>query len=104
MALAKVLEEMEPQEVCDEIVESNLRGRGGGGFPTGRKWSQVLSYPSDIKYVVCNGDEGDPGALWIEVLWKGDPHSILEGMIIAAYASGASEGYIYVRGRISTSC
>ena len=57
MALAKVLEEMEPQEVCDEIVESNLRGRGGGGFPTGRKWSQVLSYPSDIKYVVCNGDE-----------------------------------------------
>ena len=97
MALAKVLEEMEPQEVCDEIVESNLRGRGGGGFPTGRKWSQVLSYPSDIKYVVCNGDEGDPGAFMDRSIMEGDPHSILEGMIIAAYASGASEGYIYVR-------
>jgi NADH-quinone oxidoreductase subunit F len=97
MALIKALKEMTPQEVCNEILNANLRGRGGGGFPTGKKWQQVFSYPSDIKYVICNGDEGDPGAFMDRSIMEGDPHSIIEGMTIAAYATGASEGYIYVR-------
>lgn len=97
MALAKVLEEMTPEEVCEEVIKSNLRGRGGGGYPAGKKWSQVLSFPSDMKYVVCNGDEGDPGAFMDRSIMEGDPHSVIEGMTIAAYATGASEGYIYVR-------
>lgn len=96
-ALAKVLGEMKKEEVCKEIVDANLRGRGGGGYPAGKKWSQVLSYPSDIKYVICNGDEGDPGAFMDRSMMEGDPHNIIEGMTIAAYATGASEGYIYVR-------
>ncbi|NLY76587.1 MAG: NADH-quinone oxidoreductase subunit NuoF [Tissierellia bacterium] len=96
-ALIKVLEEMTPEEVCKEIVDSNLRGRGGGGYPTGKKWSQVLSYPSEVKYVVCNGDEGDPGAFMDRSIMEGDPHSLIEGMTIAAYATRATEGYIYVR-------
>lgn len=96
-ALGKVLGEMTPQEVCNEIENANLRGRGGGGFPAGVKWSQVLSYSSDVKYVICNGDEGDPGAFMDRSIMEGDPHSVIEGMIIAAYATGASEGYIYVR-------
>ena len=96
-ALIKVLEEMTPEEVCTEIVDSNLRGRGGGGYPTGKKWSQVLSYPSEVKYVVCNGDEGDPGAFMDRSIMEGDPHSLIEGMTIAAYATRATEGYIYVR-------
>ncbi len=97
MALAKAVGEMSPDEVCKEVTDANLRGRGGGGYPAGKKWSQVLSYPSDIKYVICNGDEGDPGAFMDRSIMEGDPHSIIEGMIIAAYATGASEGYIYVR-------
>src|SRR5690625_2340237 len=97
LALAKVLNEMSPKEVCDEIVESNLRGRGGGGFPAGIKWSQVLSYESDMKYVICNGDEGDPGAFMDMCIMEGIPHAVIEGMIIAAYATKAKEGYIYVR-------
>ena len=96
-ALVKVLKEMSPQEVCKEIEEANLRGRGGGGFPAGRKWAQVLSYNSDMKYIICNGDEGDPGAFMDRSIMEGDPHSVIEGMTIAAYATGAKEGYIYVR-------
>ena len=97
LALAKTLDEMTPKDVCDEIVESKLRGRGGGGFSAGTKWSQVLSYDSDMKYIICNGDEGDPGAFMDMCIMEGIPHSIIEGMIIAAYATKAKEGYIYVR-------
>lgn len=97
LALAKALDEMSPKDVCDEILESKLRGRGGGGFSAGRKWSQVLSNESDMKYVICNGDEGDPGAFMDMCIMEGIPHSIIEGMIIAAYATKAKEGYIYVR-------
>ncbi|MEW8972846.1 MAG: NADH-quinone oxidoreductase subunit NuoF [Tissierellaceae bacterium] len=96
-ALTKVLSEMTSEEVCTEIQNANLRGRGGGGFPAGKKWSQVLSYDSDMKYVICNGDEGDPGAFMDRSIMEGDPHSVIEGMTIAAYATGAKEGYIYVR-------
>jgi NADH-quinone oxidoreductase subunit F len=96
-ALVKALEEMTPEEVCDEILNSRLRGRGGGGYPTGNKWKQVHSFKSDMKYVVCNGDEGDPGAFMDRSIMEGDPHSVIEGMTIAAYATGAKEGYIYVR-------
>lgn len=96
LAFAKALA-MKPIEVCDEMVESGLRGRGGGGFGTGRKWKQVLGQESMPKYVVCNGDEGDPGAFMDRSVMEGDPHRIIEGMLIAAYATGASHGYIYVR-------
>ncbi len=96
-ALAKALFEMTPQEVIDEISESELRGRGGGGFKTGYKWSQVARQKEKIRYVVCNGDEGDPGAFMDRSIMEGDPHKMIEGMMIAAYAVGAQEGYIYVR-------
>ena len=96
-ALAKALFEMTPEEVVDEILESNLRGRGGGGFQTGYKWKQVARQPEKIRYVVCNGDEGDPGAFMDRSIMEGDPHKMIEGMMIAAYAVGAQEGYIYVR-------
>lgn len=96
-ALAKVLFEMTPEEVIQEISESNLRGRGGGGFPAGYKWSQVARQKETIRYVVCNGDEGDPGAFMDRSIMEGDPHKMIEGMMIAAYAVGAQEGYIYVR-------
>lgn len=96
-ALAKALFEMTPEEVADEILESNLRGRGGGGFQTGYKWKQVARQPEKIRYVVCNGDEGDPGAFMDRSIMEGDPHKMIEGMMIAAYAVGAQEGYIYVR-------
>lgn len=96
-ALAKVLYEMTPEQVVDEILESNLRGRGGGGFQTGYKWKQVARQPEKIRYVVCNGDEGDPGAFMDRSIMEGDPHKMIEGMMIAAYAVGAQEGYIYVR-------
>lgn len=97
LALAKVMSEMSREDVCREISNAGLRGRGGGGFPTGKKWTQVLSYQSAKKYVICNGDEGDPGAFMDRSIMEGDPHSIIEGMAIAAYAVGADEGYIYVR-------
>jgi len=97
MALAKVLSEMTPQQVIDEVLRSGLRGRGGAGFPTGRKWAFAASAPGDVKYVVCNGDEGDPGAFMNRRVLEGDPHAVLEGMAIAAYAIGAHQGYIYVR-------
>lgn len=96
-ALEKALFDMKPEEVISEISESNLRGRGGGGFPTGYKWSQVAGQEEKIRYVVCNGDEGDPGAFMDRSIMEGDPHKMIEGIMIAAYAVGAQEGYIYVR-------
>ena len=88
---------MEPQEVINEVLESGLRGRGGGGFPTGRKWQFAYNSVSDQKYVVCNGDEGDPGAFMDRSILEGNPYAVIEGMMIAGYAIGASEGYFYVR-------
>ena len=96
-ALVKALFSMTPDQVIDEVSESNLRGRGGGGFKTGYKWSQVARQPEKQRYVVCNGDEGDPGAFMDRSIMEGDPHRVLEGMMIAAYATGSQEGYIYVR-------
>jgi NADH:ubiquinone oxidoreductase subunit F (NADH-binding)/(2Fe-2S) ferredoxin/NAD-dependent dihydropyrimidine dehydrogenase PreA subunit len=96
-ALAKVLAEMSPEEVIDEIKASGLRGRGGGGFPTGRKWASCRAASGDLKYVICNADEGDPGAYMDRSILEGNPHAVLEGMIIGAYAVGSQEGYIYVR-------
>ena len=97
LALGKVLNEMKPQEVIDIISASGLRGRGGGGFPTGRKWQFAAAQPAGKKYVVCNADEGDPGAFMDRSVLEGDPHAVLEAMAIAGYAIGADEGYIYVR-------
>ena len=96
-ALAKALYDMTPEEVVEVVYESNLRGRGGGGFQTGYKWKQVARQPEKIRYVVCNGDEGDPGAFMDRSIMEGDPHKMIEGMMLAAYAVGAQEGYIYVR-------
>ena len=96
-ALHKALSSMQPEEVIGQIIESGLRGRGGGGFPTGIKWQSCRKAPGEPKYVLCNADEGNPGTYTDRGLIEGDPHSILEGMLIGAYAIGASEGYIYVR-------
>ncbi len=96
-ALEKALFEMTPDEIINVVLESNLRGRGGGGFQTGYKWKQVVRQKEKKRYVVCNGDEGDPGAFMDRSVMEGDPHKMIEGMIIAAYAVGADEGYIYVR-------
>lgn len=96
-ALAKVITEMTQQEVIDVMKDSNLRGRGGAGFPTGRKWETAFKYDADKKYVICNADEGDPGAFMDRSILEGDPHSVLEGMAICGYAIGADQGYIYVR-------
>lgn len=96
-AITKVLFEMTPQEVINEVLASGLRGRGGGGFLTGKKWQFARDAESDKKYIICNGDEGDPGAFMDRSLMEGDPHRVLEGMMIAGYAIGADEGYIYVR-------
>lgn len=96
-AFEKSLFDMLPDEIIKQIEESNLRGRGGGGFPTGRKWSQVRLQKEKTKYIVCNGDEGDPGAFMDRSLMEGDPHRVIQGMMIAAVACGAEEGYIYVR-------
>ncbi|MBE6599535.1 MAG: NADH-quinone oxidoreductase subunit F, partial [Ruminococcaceae bacterium] len=96
-ALAKVLKEMTPEQVIDTISASGLRGRGGGGFPTGRKWQFARASVSDKKYVVCNADEGDPGAFMDRSVLEGDPHALIEAMAIAAYAIGADEGWVYVR-------
>lgn len=97
MALGKVLTEMTPEQVIQTIKDSGLRGRGGGGFPTGVKWSFATANKADKKYVLCNADEGDPGAFMDRSVLEGDPHVVLEAMAIAAYAIGADEGYIYVR-------
>ena len=96
-ALEKALTTMTQEEVIDEILKSGLRGRGGGGFPTGLKWKFAHSSPGPVKYVACNADEGDPGAFMDRSVLEGDPHSVLEAMAIAGYAIGAQEGYIYVR-------
>ncbi len=96
-AFEKALFEMTGDDIINEISESNLRGRGGGGFPAGRKWAQVKRQKEPKKYVVCNGDEGDPGAFMDRSIMEGDPHRMLEGMMIAGLACGADEGYIYVR-------
>lgn len=96
-ALSKALFDMTPEQVVDEVDRSGLRGRGGGGFPAGRKWKQVARQPEKVRYVVCNGDEGDPGAFMDGSVMEGDPYKLLEGMVIAAYAVAAHDGYIYVR-------
>lgn len=96
-ALSKALFQMTQDEVIKTVLDSNLRGRGGGGFAAGRKWQQVARQLEKTRYVVCNGDEGDPGAFMDRSIMEGDPHKMIEGMIIAAYAVGAEEGYIYVR-------
>ena len=96
-ALAKAVTTMSPEDVIEEIKKSGLRGRGGGGFPTGMKWQFAKASVSDKKYVICNADEGDPGAFMDRSVLEGDPHKILEGMAICGYAIGADEGYIYVR-------
>ena len=96
-ALAKALTQMTPQEVIQTVIDSGLRGRGGGGFPTGRKWSFTAANQADQKYVVCNADEGDPGAFMDRSVLEGDPHCIVEAMTICGYATGATQGYVYVR-------
>jgi NADH-quinone oxidoreductase subunit F len=97
LALSKALSSMTPDQVIEEVEKSGLRGRGGAGFPTGRKWRFTRGSPGDVKYIVCNADEGDPGAFMDRSVLEGNPHLVLEGMIIAAYAIGAESGYIYVR-------
>lgn len=97
MALGKVLSEMSPEEVIQEILDAKLRGRGGAGFPTGLKWKFARQSEGNVKYIICNADEGDPGAFMNRRVLEGDPHSVIEGMCIAAYAIGAQQGYIYCR-------
>ncbi|MEW5961847.1 MAG: SLBB domain-containing protein, partial [Chloroflexota bacterium] len=97
-ALGNALREMTPEEVCTEITRSGLRGRGGAGYPTGLKWDLVRKAPGDRKYIIANGDEGDPGAYMDRTILESDPHRVLEGMAIAGYAVGAEQGFIYVRG------
>jgi NADH:ubiquinone oxidoreductase subunit F (NADH-binding)/NAD-dependent dihydropyrimidine dehydrogenase PreA subunit len=96
-ALGKVLTEMGPEQVIDIMKRSGLRGRGGGGFPSGLKWEAARKYQSDTKYIICNADEGDPGAFMDRSILEGDPHSVLEAMAIAGYAIGARSGYVYIR-------
>jgi len=95
--LARVLKEMKPAEVVEEIVESGIRGRGGGGFPSGSKWRLVAAQPGPVKYIICNGDEGDPGAFMDRMLLESYPYRIIEGMVAAGYAIGAPEGILYIR-------
>jgi len=97
-ALGKALTEMTPAAVIEEIKESGLRGRGGAGFPTGLKWSFCASQKADIKYVVCNADEGEPGTFKDRLIMEGDPHKVIEGMALCGYSMGATQGYIYIRG------
>ncbi|MEZ5358813.1 MAG: NADH-ubiquinone oxidoreductase-F iron-sulfur binding region domain-containing protein [Candidatus Zixiibacteriota bacterium] len=96
-AIAKALKDMTPQQVIDEVLKSGLRGRGGGGFSTGRKWATCAKVDDEPRYVICNGDEGDPGAFMDRTTMGSDPHSVLEGMMLCAYAVGSKQGYIYVR-------
>jgi len=95
--LARVLKEMKPAQVVEEIVESGIRGRGGGGYPSGSKWKLVAEQPGEIKYIICNGDEGDPGAFMDRMLLESYPYRIIEGMVAAGYAIGAPEGILYIR-------
>jgi NADH-quinone oxidoreductase subunit F len=96
-ALGKALSKMKPDQIIDEVTKANVRGRGGGGFPAGKKWQECRDAPDDIKYVIVNADEGDPGAYMDRSLLEGNPHSVLEGLTIGAYAIGSHQGYIYVR-------
>ena len=96
-ALERVLHSMSPRDVVEEVRISGLRGRGGGGYPTGKKWAMLLEAEGDTKYVIANGDEGDPGAYMDRTIMEDDPHRVLEGLVIAGYATGASKGYVYVR-------
>ena len=96
-ALSKVLYEMTPEQVIEKVKRSGLRGRGGAGFSTGTKWHLCRQSPGDVKYVICNADEGDPGAFMDRSILEGNPHSVVEGMIIGAYAMGATQGYVYIR-------
>ncbi len=96
-AIKKILSEMKPEEVIEEVKKSGLRGRGGAGFPTGVKWTFCRNTPGDVKYLICNSDEGDPGAFMDRSIIEGNPHCVLEGMLIAAYAIGCTDGYIYCR-------
>ena len=97
LALGKVLTEMTPEEVINEVKASGLRGRGGGGFPTGLKWALTAKNKGQDKYIICNADEGDPGAFMDRSILEGDPHALIEAMAIGGYAIGASQGYVYVR-------
>jgi NADH:ubiquinone oxidoreductase subunit F (NADH-binding)/NAD-dependent dihydropyrimidine dehydrogenase PreA subunit len=103
-ALSKALFEMNPEQIIGEVKASGLRGRGGAGFPTGKKWEDCRNNPGEIKYIICNCDEGDPGAYMDRSLLEGNPHSVLEGMIIGAYAIGGNHGYIYVRHEYPLAC
>jgi len=103
-ALAKALFEMRPEQIIDEVKASGLRGRGGAGFSTGKKWEDCRNAPGSMKYIICNCDEGDPGAYMDRSLMEGNPHSVLEGMIIGAYAIGGNHGYIYVRHEYPLAC
>ena len=96
-ALSKALGEMSPEDVLEEVTKAGLRGRGGAGFPTGRKWRITRNAPGDVKYIICNADEGDPGAFMDRAMVEGNPHRLLEGMIIGGYAIGATRGFVYVR-------
>ena len=97
MSLFKALDEMSPRDVIEELKTSGLRGRGGGGYPTGLKWESVSKVQSEQKYIICNGDEGDPGAFMDRAVMESDPHRVLEGMAISGFACGADKGYIYIR-------
>ena len=103
-ALAKALFQMKPEQIIDEVKQSGLRGRGGGGFPTGKKWEETRNAPGDIKYVIVNCDEGDPGAYMDRSLMEGNPHVVLEGLLVGAYAIGAHEGFVYVRQEYPLAC
>ena len=96
-SLVKVLQSMTPNDVIDEIVKSGLRGRGGGGFPTGKKWELTRASKGKKKYVICNADEGDPGAFMDRSIMEGDPFSVIEAMTIGGYSIGSDEGVIYIR-------
>ena len=96
-AFANAIREYTPIQLCDIIEKSGLRGRGGGGFPTGKKWKFALNMAAEQKYLICNADEGDPGAFMDRAVIEGDPHRLLEGMGIAAYAIGATKAYVYIR-------
>ena len=96
-ALAETIDKGDPEKIIKEIKTSGLRGRGGGGFPTGRKWEECRAAAGDEKYVICNADEGDPGAYMDRCVLEGNPHLVIEGMMLGAYAIGAHKGYIYVR-------
>jgi len=93
--VAKALQDMTPEQIVEQIQLSGLRGRGGAGFPTGIKWKFAQKSPGEVKYVLCNADEGDPGAYMDRSLLEGNPHSVLEGMIIGAYAIGSNQGYVF---------